>query len=223
MARSRLRNGRAVVGAAVAALVFMAGCSGDDEAASAPDDVEAVETSDDAPRVRYQDVWVYEQISTVDLDGEEIDLTPAILETAADLGDPVTLSGDTEFLEWPALEPQLLDGDGTTRDDVDVVAGIARDGDRDAIMVIGTPVADDTPPIDEDDQVRFDLTAIEDQLQPGDPLVMRYTFAHTYGPDPDDAPDTGVELFLDRAEAQRLRFAASSEGCLLYTSPSPRD
>lgn len=212
MARSRLRNGRAVVGAAVAALVFMAGCSGDDEAASEPDDVEAVETSDDAPRVRYQDVWVYEQISTVDLDGEEIDLTPAILETAADLGDPVTLSGDTEFLEWPALEPQLLDGDGTTRDDVDVVAGIARDGDRDAIMVIGTPVADDTPPIDEDDQVRFDLTAIEDQLQPGDPLVMRYTFAHTYGPDPDDAPDTGVELFLDRAEAQRLRFAASSEG-----------
>ncbi|MDE0801963.1 MAG: PQQ-binding-like beta-propeller repeat protein [Acidimicrobiales bacterium] len=207
-------NGRIVAGVIAVVLLVAAGCSGDDDASPVPDDDtdENVESGDAVAPVRYQDVWVYERISTVDLDGEVIDLTPSILETADGLGDPIELAGDTEFLEWPALEPHLIDGDGTTRDDVDAVAGIARSGDREAIMVVGTPASDDTPPIDDDDQVRIDLTAIEDQLQPGDPLVMQYTFAHTFGPDADDAPDSGVELFLHRAEQQRIRYAASPDG-----------
>lgn len=206
-----MKNRRTAV--VLAVLLFAAGCSGDNVPAADPGETDApVDAANEARRVRFQDVWIYEQISTVDLSGEEVDLTSAILGTAADLGEPVTLSGETTFLVWPALDPYLLDGDGSTRHDVDVVAGIVRDGDHEAVMVVGTPAAASTPPIDEDDEVRIDLTAIEDQLQPGDPLVMRYTFAHTFGPDADDAPSTGVELFLHRAERKRLRFAAGPDG-----------
>ncbi|MCZ7527740.1 MAG: PQQ-binding-like beta-propeller repeat protein [Acidimicrobiia bacterium] len=167
-----------------------------------------VEATAGTGRVRYQDVWVYERISTVDLSGEVIDLTPAILATAEDLGDPVALVGGAEFLEWPDLAPSLVDAGGAARDDVDVIGGVVRHDGAEAVMVVATPAGDDTPPIDDDDEVRFDITSVEDVVSPGDPLVFEYTFAHSFGPDGDDAPEGGIGLLLHRVEAGRVRYVA---------------
>ena len=59
------------------------------------------------------------------------------------------------------------------RTDVEVVGGIVGDAGGDAIMVLAVPSDDDTLPIDDDDEVRIDLTAIEDELSPGDPSSTR--------------------------------------------------
>lgn len=161
---------------------------------------------------RYQDVWVFESISTVDLDGTVQPLSEALLGHADGLGDTVDLVDGTTFAEWPDLQAHLVDGDGETRDDVDVTAGVVQAGDAGAVMVVATPQAADTPPIDHDDEVRFDVTVLDDTLAVDDPLVFEYTFAHSYGPDEADAPDTGVALLGHRAAQGRLRYAGAPGG-----------
>ncbi len=161
---------------------------------------------------RFQDVWIYEDIATVDVDGEIVTLSEELLGFADDTGDDVDLGDGATFTEWAALSPVLLDGDGTPRDDVDAVAGVVRNGDDEAVMVVATPEGADTPPIDHDDQVELDLTVLEDTLAVDDPLVFSTSFAHTWGPDTADAPDTGIGLLTHRIDEGRLRYAATPGG-----------
>lgn len=206
---------RVALALAVALVLVVSACSGSDDSSS-PTTTTAGGgggAADTVTPVRFQDVWVYEQISVVATDGSLQPLSATLLEHADGLGEPVELAAGSTFAEWPDLAARLVDGDGTTRADVEVTAGVVRSADdAAAVMVVATPEADDTPPIDHDDEVRLDLTFLDDTLAADDPLVYEYTFAHSYGPDEADAPDTGVALLGHRAAQGRLRYAGTPGG-----------
>lgn len=210
------RRGRRVALACGLAFILIASACSTGSDSSAPTTTTAGgdgAATDTVSPVRYQDVWVYEQISVVGTDGGLQPLSATLLEHADGLGEPVELAAGSTFAEWPDLAAQLVDGDGSPRADVEVTAGVVRSADdASAVMVVATPEADDTPPIDHDDEVRLDLTFLGDTLAVDDPLVYEYTFAHSYGPDEADAPDTGVALLGHRAAQGRLRYAGTPGG-----------
>lgn len=159
-------------------------------------------------RTRYQDAWVFSRIATVEPEGEVVDLTTDVLALAGELDEAIPLGGDSELLVWPELDAHLIDFDGSVREDVEVVGGVLRTNEGEALILVATPEGEDTPPIDHDDQFTFDLTDLGDLLEPGDPLVYEYAFAHTYGPDDAGAPESGPALFAHRASADRIGYAA---------------
>src|SRR5699024_8596253 len=109
-----------------------------EEAGSTETD-ESIATGESTHRF-VQDLWIYERLSTVDVDGDEIDLTDAVVEGLDDRADrAVELIDGVTFYVHDSLDASVTDADGVAREDLDVVAGvIEHDGDR-VLSVLATP------------------------------------------------------------------------------------
>ncbi|MGK2947487.1 MAG: hypothetical protein ACSLFP_02860, partial [Acidimicrobiales bacterium] len=98
------RWGRSGVGLLLALSMVAAACSssGDDDAGPGPDGGSegSVEVVDGV----LQQLWVLDRLVAVDLDGDVIDLSDALLELAGEgLGEPIDLSSIATFAPAPSL------------------------------------------------------------------------------------------------------------------------
>lgn len=207
-----IRKMAIVLAAAVAVAGCSAGSSGD---AEPPEETEPAVTepaatadpADGESTHRFvQDLWVYERLTTIDADGDEVDLTDAVVEGLDGPADrEVELVDGVTFHVHESLAGKVTDAIGTAREDVDVVAGLVdHDGDR-ALAVLATPDADADAPVRFGDQVSVDLTYLGDQLQPGDALFSAFAFLQAH-PGDDDAEALGLELLATRMAAERVGF-----------------
>lgn len=167
-----------------------------------------------------QDLWVYERLSTIDADGDEVDLTDVAVEGLDGPPDQeVELVDGVTFRVHESLDAKLTAADGTVREDLDVVAGlIEHEGDR-AVSVLATPEPDAHSPVGFGDQVSIDLTYL-DELAPGDPLFSDFAFLQPH-PGDDDADASGLELLATRMAAERVGFFGEGDdgepNVLLYS------
>lgn len=166
-----------------------------------------------------QDLWVYEQVLAIDADGEERDLTDALIAWwEAEAVDTVALPGDAALHVVDGVAAWVLDAGGDARTDVDVQVGLLEyEGER-VPTVLGTP-HDGAPTIGMDEQLEVDLTPV-DGLEVGDFLVVDHGFLQAY-PDADEEPGRGpLELLVHRLERDQVRFLGDPEAGepLLYTA-----
>src|SRR5690625_1354754 len=123
-----------------------------------------------------QDLWVYESIATIDEHGETVELLGDILAELSSPDVSFELPHDGTLHVFDCLLPSIVDGDGNTRTDVDVLAGVLEHEDERGLAVLATPHPDSTTPIGLEDSVEIDVTFLGEKLQPGDPLLVDYVF-----------------------------------------------
>lgn len=201
----------------VLAALLVGACSGGDgdgDVAAPTTTVEpepevAVEGVGDGP---IQDLWLLARLRTVH-DGELVDLTPTLAEAAADAGEPVELVDGVTMAAVPGLSMELVDVDGTVRDDVAVDIGLLEaEGDQ-AIVAVATP-APGADQVRGDDELRISLGLVADQLTDGAGLVTDYVFAQTL-----PSADDDVAAAEDDLASLDLLAARLERGALRYLSP----
>src|SRR5690625_5105042 len=122
-----------------------------------------------------QDLWLYEQIRTVNDDGEIVELIGDIVDALDAPAESVDLPHDAIFHVFDELAPQILDRSGNARGDVDVVAGLLEHEGNFGVAVLGTPTPDATEPIGPEDEVKFDVTFLGEKVHPEDPLPLDFS------------------------------------------------
>lgn len=221
--------------ALLAASVVIAGCSSGSSEESDPPPVDQpseieTETTDEseveAAGHRYvQDLWIYERLSTINPDGEEVDLTEAVVDGVQGSADrEVELTNGVTFHVYDSLLARIVDAHGDERGDLDVVAGLIEyEGDQ-ALSVLATPTAEADASVRFGDQVVVDVTYLGEQLQPGDPVISDFAFVQSLPHEDDEthAALTGLELLAARMAIEQVNyFGEEVDGeshVLLYSS-----
>lgn len=213
-------RGRRVAAVSMLSLALVAACSSSSSDPKAAEPAKATtSTIDDGgagapvgepPLV--QDLWLYQRIATIDASGAEVDLTDQVVGLLA--GEPTTstdLGGDVTFHHHESLAARLVGPDGEVRADVDVQAGLVdASGDR-MVGVVATPDTDSDEPIDDRHRVQLDLTALEDVLAPGDPLIMEVGFVQAFGDGSSEEGLGGPELLGHRLAAGRANVVGTTD------------
>lgn len=174
------------------------------EASFTPNDTSNSGDPDDMPskHVYVQDFWVYERIARIGEEGDIVDITADIVgQFSGEASETVNLDEDLRFEIYPALDAHLVNEDGEVRTDVDVVAGIISTPEGRALAALATPHPDAEGPITIGDKVSLDLTFLAEKLQPGDPMLVDFSFLQTL-----PAEDGLAEVGLQGPELLRLRL-----------------
>lgn len=189
----------------IAAVLVLAGCT-------APTaDAEPEPTTEETPEVTeigeltdgpVQDTWVYEQIETV-TDGGLHDITDDVLAGLETEDSGVELPGGVTFFPLTTAA-HIATGTGDTREDLDVVAGIARAEETEALQIIATPLEDRS--VDADDVVVLDLSFLG--LPAGSPLVVSYAFGQGLPAEGEDLQAGSIDLLAERMAGERFQWYA---------------
>ncbi len=233
---------------ALLSVLALGGCS---DSSNGGNDDPSVEDDDAVAYVRLegavQDFWVFERLQRIGgADGELTDISPAVVEHLQSISSAektVELMPDVRFTVIDALEPRLLvqafpdaetsEQDDTEypspdhwipRDDVTVVAGLLEYDGEGALAILATPDDDAEQGVGFHDVLEFDLTFLEDDLQPGDALLADFAFAQGLPDGEDPGLDDGfttLDLFAHRLEQEQIEyFGLVTDGepeVLLYT------
>lgn len=161
-----------------------------------------------------QDLWVYEQIVAVAPGEAPVELGDVIVDGLGDDSDgEVELVDGAVFYIYDELDPHIVDADGEVRDEIKATGGLIEyEGER-VPAVLATPDIGGKGAVGFNDEVRFDLTFLgENLVEPGDALIYDFAFLQTHA-----APDKetyeaeegldDVELLAHRMAEERVGFA----------------
>ncbi|HLT17158.1 MAG TPA: LCCL domain-containing protein [Acidimicrobiales bacterium] len=207
--------------AATTAVLLLAGAcssSSDDDAEKGGGWASRTDAAGDEPEggdgrsANVQDLWLYDRIATIDETGEVVELADELIGRLA--GEPtgsVDLGGGVTFHHRDELAARLVGPDGEVRDDVAMEAGLVEaDGDL-LIGVLGTPEPGAEAPIDDRSRVQLELTAIDDLVAPGDPLLVDVGFLQAYGDGSDEGDLRGTALLAHRLDAGRANLVGTND------------
>lgn len=163
----------------------------------------------DGPGGFVQDLWVIDRVATLDHNDQRLELTDLIVDhLAAQQPDTsVEIHPGVTFHEYSVLQGGIIDTELdplADRQDVTITAGLLQNEHGTSLSLLATPDPHTTNPIYFKDVVKFDLTFLDDLIEPGDPLIYDYAFLQSI-PQLD-----GAENDLAPLELLRHRMAKNS-------------
>ena len=213
------RSARTVLGLLLATALVASACSSSSKAEDegrqgTPEPVAADDGALALVPGGVQQLWVLDRVIAVDLDGTEQDVTEAMVTQAReDLDDAVEITEESRFSSSSALEPQMLDRDGSVIEAVVMTAGVLEAEDDAKLAVLATP-ADGRWLIDRGYTLRLDLPTTSGVVS-GTPLVVDY--AHVRYLPVEGADGLGddidpVKLWQDRAAVGAIFYPTDLDG-----------
>lgn len=173
----------------------------------ASEDLSSVDVDPDTAPV--QDTWIYERIRTVSSGGEILDITEEILSALqTDPEEALELFPGAIFTPLTGEGARIITGTGEVREDLDVVAGITRVKDAEALQIIATPTSNRS--VDATDSVWLDLGL---DLEPNAPLITDFTFGQGLPSLGEEDVEDGVTLLATRMAARQFQwFGVEGDG-----------